>query len=122
CYRVMGRWFTFNLALLPEHKLITSGPYTIVQYLSYTGRYLTFSGWKKNTQTHLHDSATPDLSPAPNANNSLISSKNTALFLPVNTRAPQPGSNLINKRTCRRERFRLNRICVGVRSHDEYKH
>ncbi|KIJ13046.1 hypothetical protein PAXINDRAFT_81831 [Paxillus involutus ATCC 200175] len=44
CYRVMGRLFTFDLALLPKHKLITSGPYAIVRHPSYTGGYLTLSG------------------------------------------------------------------------------
>ncbi|PSR70837.1 hypothetical protein PHLCEN_2v13278 [Hermanssonia centrifuga] len=37
CYRYLGRHFTFELALRKEHKLITSGPYSVVRHPSYTG-------------------------------------------------------------------------------------
>jgi len=36
CYRAMGRLFTFHLAVLPDHKLITHGPYSVVRHPSYT--------------------------------------------------------------------------------------
>ncbi|KAL4080999.1 hypothetical protein J3A83DRAFT_4367431 [Scleroderma citrinum] len=44
CYRTLGRLFTFQLALLPQHKLITSGPYAIVRHPSYTGVLLALTG------------------------------------------------------------------------------
>ncbi|TFY61039.1 hypothetical protein EVG20_g7209 [Dentipellis fragilis] len=37
CYRIMGKMFTFQLALRDEHKLVTDGPYSIVRHPSYTG-------------------------------------------------------------------------------------
>jgi protein-S-isoprenylcysteine O-methyltransferase Ste14 len=36
-FRTLGRHFTFDLAVLKDHKLITSGPYAIVRHPSYTG-------------------------------------------------------------------------------------
>jgi protein-S-isoprenylcysteine O-methyltransferase Ste14 len=35
--RALGRQFTFELALLEDHKLIISGPFSVVRYPSYTG-------------------------------------------------------------------------------------
>lgn len=43
-YRAMGRFFTLSLALLEEHKLITSGPYAYVRHPSYTGMFSTLVG------------------------------------------------------------------------------
>ncbi|KAL7284846.1 hypothetical protein ACG7TL_002159 [Trametes sanguinea] len=37
CHRTLGRHFTFQLTILKEHKLVTSGPYAIVRHPSYTG-------------------------------------------------------------------------------------
>lgn len=37
CYHVLGRLFTFELSIREGHKLITSGPYSIVRHPSYTG-------------------------------------------------------------------------------------
>ncbi|KAI6039159.1 hypothetical protein EDC04DRAFT_3090347 [Pisolithus marmoratus] len=37
CYRVLGRFFTFELSIREDHKLVTSGPYSIVRHPSYTG-------------------------------------------------------------------------------------
>ncbi|KAI0319699.1 hypothetical protein OF83DRAFT_1169984 [Amylostereum chailletii] len=37
CYRSLGRHFTFKLALLSKHELVTSGPYAVVRHPSYTG-------------------------------------------------------------------------------------
>ncbi|ETW79785.1 hypothetical protein HETIRDRAFT_477394 [Heterobasidion irregulare TC 32-1] len=37
CYRELGRLFTYELTLRKEHKLVTSGPYSIVRHPSYTG-------------------------------------------------------------------------------------
>ncbi|KZT00886.1 uncharacterized protein LAESUDRAFT_687444 [Laetiporus sulphureus 93-53] len=36
-YRVMGRHFTYEMTLLENHKLCTSGPYSVVRHPSYTG-------------------------------------------------------------------------------------
>lgn len=40
----MGVHFTFNLSLLKEHKLITTGPYAYVRHPSYTALILTVVG------------------------------------------------------------------------------
>ena len=35
CYNALGRFFTFELALKPDHTLVTSGPYSVVRHPSY---------------------------------------------------------------------------------------
>ncbi|KAG9311801.1 hypothetical protein JVU11DRAFT_8048 [Chiua virens] len=40
CYQALGRYFTFELALFPGHKLVTTGPYAIVRHPAYTGGLL----------------------------------------------------------------------------------
>ncbi|KAI9064923.1 hypothetical protein FKP32DRAFT_1568917 [Trametes sanguinea] len=37
CYRTLGRHFTFQLTILKQHELVTSGPYAVVRHPSYTG-------------------------------------------------------------------------------------
>ncbi|KAI0050882.1 hypothetical protein FA95DRAFT_1570298 [Auriscalpium vulgare] len=37
CFREMGRLFTYQLSLRDKHKLITTGPYSIVRHPSYSG-------------------------------------------------------------------------------------
>ncbi|KAF9238466.1 hypothetical protein BU15DRAFT_75164 [Melanogaster broomeanus] len=37
CYRTLGTMFTFELSIRRDHKLITSGPYSVVRHPSYTG-------------------------------------------------------------------------------------
>lgn len=44
CYRTLGRFFTFDLALRKEHKLVTSGPYSVVRHPAYTGAILFVLG------------------------------------------------------------------------------
>ncbi|KAH7926688.1 hypothetical protein BV22DRAFT_1032563 [Leucogyrophana mollusca] len=44
CYRALGRFFTFELALRKNHKLITTGPYSVVRHPSYTGMPLCVLG------------------------------------------------------------------------------
>ena len=36
CYCALGQYFTFQLTLYPDHRLITSGPYSRVRHPSYT--------------------------------------------------------------------------------------
>ncbi|OBZ66886.1 Protein-S-isoprenylcysteine O-methyltransferase B [Grifola frondosa] len=36
CYRYLGHFFTFELALHADHRLVTSGPYSIVRHPSYS--------------------------------------------------------------------------------------
>ena len=36
CYSELGKLFTFKIQILKDHKLITSGPYSVVRHPSYT--------------------------------------------------------------------------------------
>jgi protein-S-isoprenylcysteine O-methyltransferase Ste14 len=44
CFRELGTLFTFEVTILPDHKLVTSGPYSYVRHPSYTGIYMTLLG------------------------------------------------------------------------------
>lgn len=44
CFTTLGRLFTFEIAIRPNHELITSGPYAWVRHPSYTGICLTLLG------------------------------------------------------------------------------
>jgi len=44
CYRTLGRFFTFELSIRDGHKLVTSGPYSVVRHPSYTGLPMCFIG------------------------------------------------------------------------------
>ena len=44
CFRTLGRFFTFDLSVKDDHKLITTGPYAIVRHPSYVGTALVASG------------------------------------------------------------------------------
>ncbi|KIJ14782.1 hypothetical protein PAXINDRAFT_78587, partial [Paxillus involutus ATCC 200175] len=44
CYRTLGRFFTFELSIQREHRLITKGPYSFVRHPSYTGTLLLTIG------------------------------------------------------------------------------
>ncbi|KIP01825.1 hypothetical protein PHLGIDRAFT_32420 [Phlebiopsis gigantea 11061_1 CR5-6] len=37
CYRTLGKFFTWQLAVKKDHALITHGPYAVVRHPSYTG-------------------------------------------------------------------------------------
>ncbi|MBA3543737.1 MAG: isoprenylcysteine carboxylmethyltransferase family protein [Chthoniobacterales bacterium] len=41
----LGRFFTVNVAIAQDHKLITTGPYRYVRHPSYTGTLLIFLGF-----------------------------------------------------------------------------
>lgn len=44
CYRTLGRLFTFELSIRQGHKLVTSGPYSIVRHPSYAGGLCSYLG------------------------------------------------------------------------------
>ncbi|PIL35218.1 hypothetical protein GSI_03008 [Ganoderma sinense ZZ0214-1] len=44
CYETLGKFFTFQLALFKEHKLVTWGPYGVVRHPSYSGLLLGIAG------------------------------------------------------------------------------
>ncbi|KAF8996837.1 Isoprenylcysteine carboxyl methyltransferase family-domain-containing protein [Cyathus striatus] len=44
CYKYLGRFFTFEMGIHKDHKLITSGPYAVVRHPGYTGILLTLTG------------------------------------------------------------------------------
>lgn len=37
CYDTLGKYFTFQQAIMKDHKLITTGPYAVVRHPAYTG-------------------------------------------------------------------------------------
>ena len=39
---VLGKFFTWNVEVQPDQKLIQSGPYRLIRHPSYTGALLTF--------------------------------------------------------------------------------
>jgi protein-S-isoprenylcysteine O-methyltransferase Ste14 len=43
-FRALGHHFTYQLAILPSHKLVTTGPYAYVRHPSYTALPLIISG------------------------------------------------------------------------------
>ncbi|KAJ7171446.1 hypothetical protein C8R46DRAFT_1088409 [Mycena filopes] len=49
CYRTLHTFFTFELSLQREHRLITTGPYAIVRHPSYTGALLAGLGVAAST-------------------------------------------------------------------------
>ena len=44
CYQEMGPLFTAELAIRKDHKLITTGPYTVVRHPSYSGMLAVQAG------------------------------------------------------------------------------
>ncbi|KAI0685298.1 ICMT-domain-containing protein [Cytidiella melzeri] len=44
CYRELGRFFTWDLSIKADQRLITSGPYSIVRHPAYTGNCLIAMG------------------------------------------------------------------------------
>ncbi|KAI0030463.1 hypothetical protein K488DRAFT_54204, partial [Vararia minispora EC-137] len=44
CYRELGALFTYELTVRDNHKLLTTGPYSVVRHPSYTGAALLFVG------------------------------------------------------------------------------
>jgi len=57
CYRSLGSFFTWEIAIRSEHKLITTGPYSFVRHPSYVGIWLTILGtviYLNSSETWLH--------------------------------------------------------------------
>ncbi|TFK89231.1 ICMT-domain-containing protein [Polyporus arcularius HHB13444] len=44
CYVKLGKFFTFELAVFKDHKLVTTGPYAIVRHPAYVGFHLAHTG------------------------------------------------------------------------------
>ena len=44
CYATLGRLFTYQLTVLKDHKLVTSGPYSVVRHPGYSGMIMTLVG------------------------------------------------------------------------------
>ncbi|KAL0480350.1 hypothetical protein AKO1_007150 [Acrasis kona] len=44
CFHTLGSFFTFDVAILPQHKLIRSGPYAYVRHPSYTAILFMVTG------------------------------------------------------------------------------
>ncbi|KAL4074125.1 hypothetical protein V8B97DRAFT_1932041 [Scleroderma yunnanense] len=44
CFRVLGQFFTFELSIREDHKLVTEGPYSIVRHPSYTAAMFMLVG------------------------------------------------------------------------------
>ena len=44
CYRALGHLFTFNMSVRHDHKLITTGPYSIARHPSYTAAASVIAG------------------------------------------------------------------------------
>lgn len=44
CHRKLGRWFTWEMSIKEDQKLVTTGPYSIVRHPSYTGMIFVNTG------------------------------------------------------------------------------
>ncbi|KAG6867718.1 hypothetical protein C0993_012002 [Termitomyces sp. T159_Od127] len=44
CFRIMGKYFTMNFAVFDDHKLATTGPYSIIRHPSYFGAMVLYIG------------------------------------------------------------------------------
>ncbi|KJA26469.1 hypothetical protein HYPSUDRAFT_132795, partial [Hypholoma sublateritium FD-334 SS-4] len=44
CFRALGRQFTFQVAIVKDHALITTGPYVLVRHPAYTSGLLKYAG------------------------------------------------------------------------------
>jgi protein-S-isoprenylcysteine O-methyltransferase Ste14 len=43
CYRELGKYFTFEMSVAKDHRLVTTGPYSIVRHPSYTGGFMAIT-------------------------------------------------------------------------------
>ncbi|KIJ30607.1 hypothetical protein M422DRAFT_186926, partial [Sphaerobolus stellatus SS14] len=44
CFRTLGKFFTFEITIRPEHKIVDIGPYGVVRHPAYTGSLFLFIG------------------------------------------------------------------------------
>lgn len=44
CYRTLGKFFTYEIAIRPNHKIVDVGPYATVRHASYTGLFTLLFG------------------------------------------------------------------------------
>lgn len=44
CYDALGKFFTFQLAIFKDHKIITTGPYAVVRHPAYTAFLMAATG------------------------------------------------------------------------------
>lgn len=44
CYRTLGKFFTYEITIRSNHKIVDVGPYAIVRHPSYTGLFMMFFG------------------------------------------------------------------------------
>ena len=59
CYRELGRHFTYHVALLQNHSLVTTGPYSLVRHPAYAGGYFVHIGliiWHASSGSWLRES------------------------------------------------------------------
>lgn len=44
CFNTLGRFFTFEVTIRNDHRLVDSGPYSVLIHPSYTGQFIGISG------------------------------------------------------------------------------
>ncbi|KAF9468409.1 hypothetical protein BDZ94DRAFT_1246743 [Collybia nuda] len=44
CYQVMKAFFTFDVSIRKDHKLVATGPYGVVRHPSYSGMLMVYVG------------------------------------------------------------------------------
>lgn len=44
CFHALGEFFTFDLTIHPQHRLVTTGPYCLVRHPAYTGSLTIIAG------------------------------------------------------------------------------
>ena len=52
CFNTLGRFFTFDFCIRRDHKLVTTGPYSIVRHPSYSGFIIAYVGMVMAHLTH----------------------------------------------------------------------